>query len=1090
MKKALNIVLCFGLFIQNFLFAVPVFAAETENVQQEETDSVLKQEGIDIAVEAVRQGDTLLTEENGIYEIPNTNAGIYVNYQVHGLDASKQYKFRFINSGRTENSSYDVITGTESRNATGYVYLSSKEDITNSTIQVVLIHDDGSEAIVASKDLKFHLEGANNPLIGKSKLYISKIVQNGENLTPLKSPYYMVDFAVHSSQDVEVFAKGEGFVDDFSYQLYSTNHAFAETVSGRTLNEGIREVIPASSIKFDERHRMYVYFRVNSPVFNENYSATFYLNDSNYSVGLTDINQFHKEEELVYSVQENGQKIEATNGVYQITDVNSNLNVIYAISGLNSASKYKFQWDTTIPNYSYASKEFTNQESFSESTSVTLDGLSADTTLTANLYKIEADGSETLISSKPFSFHFADLEKLHLTEHRLELQKVSQDGVEILPEILDNYTINDANAVQYKIDSTKDVEVFLKGENYIDDFTYYLSAFNPFTFTGREINQGVHIIIPRDSFHFENSFDHRFSFSINTRLTTFHHFMNAIASIKGIDRGVVFADYKYFAYKESVFYTDFKDVKVEDNGILDSRYFNQNHSLSLNIRGERYEDREYPISIQAVREYYVGEEKHEEVLYTKEEAVLGTLLNQGYNLELDGFVLPVSEDLDGNFYLIKITIDDVTHQFDFSYGENVHFYSEIFYQNGLKISNIGGGYGSPMSGGQEFFVNRAFLEENPLVSLFNRLEGADPEEDYQYTLEGGEVVQSEDYIKPTLVPLQTGTLTGAEMEKGFLLEVTPLTYQYPIYCLKIQKGNQLIYQNDTAFTFTDKPTLANVQLTSNDKNLYVKSDDLWSYVALRGLDFQASLAGVGFEEDKTYDIYAYEHNYRLGDERKSYVLLEKVSASGKDINHGDVILDISRISKNLDNSNLEFYVTEKDVSFSPFYDSANWNEWKETFISNGYIYIKYVDSKDYFPEDIPYVVEEENAVIQGVETKMTVDHFTSTLNISDSNNYVKVFDRDGKTEQTHFVGTGMITRVFGTNDEPLFDMEVVVKGDVSGDGDISSTDLIQVKQHLADISNLSGVYEKAGDVTGTGQISITDLVKLSQAVAGTEEAQS
>ena len=83
----------------------------------------------------------------------------------------------------------------------------------------------------------------------------------------------------------------------------------------------------------------------------------------------------------------------------------------------------------------------------------------------------------------------------------------------------------------------------------------------------------------------------------------------------------------------------------------------------------------------------------------------------------------------------------------------------------------------------------------------------------------------------------------------------------------------------------------------------------------------------------------------------------------------------------------------------------------------------------------------------------------------------------------------MIARITNEYDENILDLDVVVKGDVSGDGNISITDLVKVKRHLSEDESLNGVYEIAGNITDTGSIGITDLVKISRDVADIEEVQ-
>lgn len=53
---------------------------------------------------------------------------------------------------------------------------------------------------------------------------------------------------------------------------------------------------------------------------------------------------------------------------------------------------------------------------------------------------------------------------------------------------------------------------------------------------------------------------------------------------------------------------------------------------------------------------------------------------------------------------------------------------------------------------------------------------------------------------------------------------------------------------------------------------------------------------------------------------------------------------------------------------------------------------------------------------------------------------------------------------------------IVVFGDVSGDGDVSAIDLLYIRRHLLDISELSGAALTAADVKSDGEITALDLL--------------
>jgi C1A family cysteine protease len=101
----------------------------------------------------------------------------------------------------------------------------------------------------------------------------------------------------------------------------------------------------------------------------------------------------------------------------------------------------------------------------------------------------------------------------------------------------------------------------------------------------------------------------------------------------------------------------------------------------------------------------------------------------------------------------------------------------------------------------------------------------------------------------------------------------------------------------------------------------------------------------------------------------------------------------------------------------------------------------------------------------------------------------KIYNRDGITEFTGSnIGTGMKLRL-GLNINDYIDYNIVVKGDINGDGLISITDLIKIRRNLASLESLDTSSTMAGDVNTTNNISITDLVKIRRHLAGLEEVK-
>lgn len=81
------------------------------------------------------------------------------------------------------------------------------------------------------------------------------------------------------------------------------------------------------------------------------------------------------------------------------------------------------------------------------------------------------------------------------------------------------------------------------------------------------------------------------------------------------------------------------------------------------------------------------------------------------------------------------------------------------------------------------------------------------------------------------------------------------------------------------------------------------------------------------------------------------------------------------------------------------------------------------------------------------------------------------------------LGTG--TRVsLIENGNTLDFCEVVIAGELTGDGVVKSTDYVTLKKYFADNSILQGVFKKAADITGDGKITSVDYIRLKKYFGG------
>ena len=99
-----------------------------------------------------------------------------------------------------------------------------------------------------------------------------------------------------------------------------------------------------------------------------------------------------------------------------------------------------------------------------------------------------------------------------------------------------------------------------------------------------------------------------------------------------------------------------------------------------------------------------------------------------------------------------------------------------------------------------------------------------------------------------------------------------------------------------------------------------------------------------------------------------------------------------------------------------------------------------------------------------------------------SNREYEIQKTDGtKLTENDIVATGYKVK-FATGEA----YEIVVNGDVSGDGKITIIDVAKIKKHIINTETLTGAYLKAGDINGNDTITITDLAKIKKVVIGLE----
>ncbi len=93
--------------------------------------------------------------------------------------------------------------------------------------------------------------------------------------------------------------------------------------------------------------------------------------------------------------------------------------------------------------------------------------------------------------------------------------------------------------------------------------------------------------------------------------------------------------------------------------------------------------------------------------------------------------------------------------------------------------------------------------------------------------------------------------------------------------------------------------------------------------------------------------------------------------------------------------------------------------------------------------------------------------------------YVKVFGSDGKeiTDKNAYVGTGCRVSLM-KGDKAVDSADVVVLGDISGDGRLTSVDYLRLRAYFGGDYELSGAYLAAAHIAGRDTVTSVDYLRL------------
>ena len=105
--------------------------------------------------------------------------------------------------------------------------------------------------------------------------------------------------------------------------------------------------------------------------------------------------------------------------------------------------------------------------------------------------------------------------------------------------------------------------------------------------------------------------------------------------------------------------------------------------------------------------------------------------------------------------------------------------------------------------------------------------------------------------------------------------------------------------------------------------------------------------------------------------------------------------------------------------------------------------------------------------ISGLDYKNnTVDNFKKLIK---TNYQIEVYNKNGeKIENNSLVGTGSKVKIIN-NGQILLEYQIILYGDVNGDGKINSVDLLVLQRHILEIEKFDGIFLKASNINKNGK---------------------
>ena len=671
------------------------------------------------------------------------------------------------------------------------------------------------------------------------------------------------------------------------------------------------------------------------------------------------------------------------------------------------------------------------------------------------------------IDSLEITLHFDFYDDLNITESILKITEISQGNKVLTPEKMNEW--------EYKIDAnyTEELVYKLKGENFAEEveYTVKFSDMDKYIYKGKELNEGVEVHLSQDEIKRMTS-NYELNIGVAIEIKNFYDYQIHNGDPEESVYVKLQKDEELKSFETKLQYKNYKDEEIEfrsedqnsftDKYSVNPKYHDKDNELVVFLKGTDYLNQDYDIEL-------IITDNFNQKLYSKRITLNGLTINEGYEILLDNFTMeyPESYGADYSFYKVKVKIGNTTRNIDCYYGYNVSIISSLTYPNNRGALSDGVFRTTDYLRTFFYIINKNTFEANDRMYMTYIGKKFENTIIYDY-----ELYYREDNPDTTVGTLVTkGKVSGLRLNtKGLQLEVENyLGDAYIEYVLAIKKDGRIIQIDLSRVEMSQESSFANLEIESRGKNIYLEVSNN-KYIATKNSPLIVTLNGVGFDDEATYQIPLNVKNtkdYYLDDPR----YYKEYNFTGYELNNG--------LAKVVLNHEDFFGYEDITVGFDAFNEDLQ-GIWYYTFR------VTYLESKDLFTRVKDYIVDNTLDLIKNIKEQTTTEKFEENIEMAD-NGSIEIYDKTGENKVEDYVGTGMIARVNNEYERSILDMDVVVKGDVTGDGKITITDMIKIKRHLEKLKELEGVYELAGDTTDAGTITLEDLINLRLDIANIKE---